>query len=152
MIIDFLENLENYVSVHPEFYKAVKFVKENDLTTVALGKHDLGNGSYANVMEYETAVKPNKAESHLKFVDIQVVVSGQETMVWQNIKNAEMVEEYVDEKDVMFWSVNEPSTKLKVCSGMFTVFFPQDLHQPNLCINSQPDKVKKVLFKFPVVK
>ncbi len=144
MIIDNLENAEKYTILNPDFKLVFDFIKNNDLKNLECGRHDLrGNEVFFNLQEYET--KPlQKLEAHKKYIDIQVVIKGEEYMGWTNINNTSVAEQYNDEKDVMF--LNGDVDKIKADNKTFLIFYPEDAHMPALCIGS-PKYVKKAIFK-----
>lgn len=45
MVVDTLDNLEEYVSLNPLFADVVKFIKENDLSKLEEGKHFIKEGN-----------------------------------------------------------------------------------------------------------
>lgn len=144
MIIDNLTNAEKYISLHKDFKLVFDFLKNNDLTKLECGKHELrGSEVFFNLQEYET--KPTqKLEAHKKYIDIQVVAIGEEYMGYTNIDNTIISEEYNEEKDVMF--LNGNIDKLLATNKNFLVFYPEDAHMPALAVD-EPQHVKKAIFK-----
>lgn len=144
MIIDSLDNADKYIALHKDFKLVFDFLKQNDLNKLECGRHELrGNEVFFNLQEYET--KPvQKLEAHKKYIDIQVVASGEEYMGYTNIENTTPLEEYSEEKDVMF--LNGDVDKVKADNRTFLIFYPQDAHMPALAVN-EPQQVKKAIFK-----
>lgn len=144
MIIDNLSNAEKYISLHKDFKLVFDFLKNNDLSKLECGKHQLrGEEVFFNLQEYET--KPTqKLEAHKKYIDIQVVAIGEEFMGYTNIENTSLSEEYDAEKDVMFLTGNVD--KLLATNKNFLIFYPEDAHMPALAVDKQ-SKVKKAIFK-----
>lgn len=144
MIIDSFDNAEKYFSLHKDFKMVFDFLKNHDLKNLECGRHELrGNEVYFNLQEYET--KPlQKLEVHKKYIDIQVVASGEEYMGYTNINNTTVNEEYNEEKDVMF--LNGNVDKLLATNKNFLIFYPEDAHMPALAVN-EPRCVKKAIFK-----
>ena len=144
MIIDILDNCEKYYNLHSDFKLVFDFIKNNDLSTMECGKHELrGNEVFFNLQEYET--KPQqKLEAHKKYIDIQLVVKGEEYMGWTNIDRTSVKEQYDFEKDVMF--LTGDVDKLRADNKMFLIFYPEDAHMPALCADSSK-YVKKAIFK-----
>lgn len=142
MIIDVLTNSEKYVSLHKDFKLVFDYLKTHDLSKTECGRHELrGSEVFFNLQEYET--KPSqKLEAHKKYIDIQVVISGEEFMGYTNINNTTVEEAYNNEKDVMFLSGDVD--KLKADNKTFLIFYPEDAHMPALGDNK---KVKKAIFK-----
>jgi len=144
MIIDNFDNAEKYFPLHKDFKLVFDFLKEHDLSKIECGRHELrGSEVYFNLQEYET--KPlQKLEAHKKYIDIQVVASGEEYMGYTNIDNTSVSEDYNEEKDVMF--LKGDVDKLLATNKNFLIFYPEDAHMPALAVN-EPKHVKKAIFK-----
>lgn len=144
MIIDNLANSEKYTCLHKDFKLVFDFLKNNDLSKLECGKHQLrGDEVFFNLQEYET--KPTqKLEAHKKYIDIQVIAVGEEYMGYTNIDNTSLSESYDNERDVMF--LNGDVNKLLATNKNFLIFYPEDAHMPALSVN-EPKKVKKAIFK-----
>ncbi len=144
MIIDNINELAKYEHLNPDFKFVANYLQNNNLLEMKCGSYELkGKNLFFNLQEYET--KPiQKLEAHKKYIDIQVVVSGEEYMGYTNIQNTSVSEEYNEEKDVMFLSGTVD--KLKATVGNFLIFYPNDAHMPALSV-TKPEKVKKAIFK-----
>ena len=147
MIIDTLDNLKNYIALNKGFVVVADYLSTHNLEEMQCGRYEIeGNNIYFNLQEYET--KPvQKLEAHKKYIDIQIVIKGEEYMGYTNINNTKVVEEYNREKDVMF--LEGKVDKLKADNKTFLIFYPNDAHMPALCEKS-PQKVKKAIFKIVV--
>lgn len=144
MIIDSLENCEKYITLHKDFKLVFDYIHSHNLTEKECGRYELrGSEVFFNLQEYET--KPvQKLEAHKKYIDIQVVVSGEEYMGYTNIEKTSVCENYDEEKDVVF--LNGNTDKIKADNTTFLIFYPQDAHMPALSVN-EPKHVKKAIFK-----
>lgn len=145
MIIDNLTNLDKYISLHKDFKLVFDYLKNNNLETMNCAKNIQlrGNEVFFNLDEYET--KPTqKLEAHKKYIDIQVVITGEEYMGYTNIKNTTISEEYDEKRDVMF--LNGDVDKVLATNKNFIIFYPEDAHMPALSV-TEPQKVKKAIFK-----
>lgn len=145
MILDTLDNYHLYQSVNERIAKGFEFLHNTDLDAIPSGKHDIdGDTIFALVQEYQTKpLAECKLESHKKYIDIQYVIRGEEFM-GITTKNNQKILEVNEDKDYTFY---EGSTSLvRVSKGMFTIFFPDDLHQP--CVQKElASEVKKVVIK-----
>jgi YhcH/YjgK/YiaL family protein len=148
MIFDTLDNHARYVGLGYNLPAAMKFLLENDLTSLPPGRMDLnGDNLYVLVQEYNT--KPAEQgmwEAHRKYIDVQYMVSGQERMGVANLRTMQLGE-YVTEKD--FQPMSGRGNHLDVFAGSFVIFFPEDAHMPGLCVNA-PESVKKVVLKVKI--
>jgi YhcH/YjgK/YiaL family protein len=145
MILDSLENYQLYSTINERIAKGFDFLIHTDLEAIPSGKHNIdGDTIFALVQEYQTKpLAECKLESHKKYIDIQYVIRGEEFM-GVTTKNNQTIVEANEEKDYTFY---EGSTSLvRVSKGMFTIFFPDDLHQP--CVQTEfASEVKKVVIK-----
>jgi YhcH/YjgK/YiaL family protein len=145
MILDSLENYQLYSTINERIAKGFDFLIHTDLEAIPSGKHNIdGDTIFALVQEYQTKpLAECKLESHKKYIDIQYVIRGEEFM-GVTTKNNQTIVEVNEEKDYTFY---EGSTSLvRVSKGMFSIFFPDDLHQP--CVQTESvSEVKKVVIK-----
>ncbi|MEX2681238.1 MAG: YhcH/YjgK/YiaL family protein [Candidatus Sigynarchaeota archaeon] len=120
----------------------------------------LDNGLRVIVQSYHPKnLEDPKFENHHKFIDVQYVVSGTETIFWTKSKDLAITAPYSSEKDVEFCTMKDPaanSTSLLLEAGMFAIFWPGDWHLP--CIDPvvahpscivKSGKVKKFVVKVP---
>jgi YhcH/YjgK/YiaL family protein len=150
MIIDLLSNATLYHNQEPLFKKAFEYLTQTDFSKVEKGKYELdGQNLFAIVNEYDTVSPDNEQmESHKKYIDIQYIVAGAERIGHDFLKAQTPSQEYDNEKDFMLWG-EKPSFFSVLQQGMFAIFFPHDLHMPNIMIDA-PSYVKKVVIKVSV--
>lgn len=148
MIIDKLENKNLYININSNFKKAFEFLSNNKLEQLTDGKYEIdSNNVYALVQSYTTkAEECNKWESHQKYIDIQYIVNGDETILWSPVELLAVQEEYSVERDVTFYEESNYSTRLNLKDTYFGIFFPGDGHKPG-CIFNKQMKMKKVVVK-----
>lgn len=144
MIIDVLTNSEKYINLNLDFKKVFEYLKNNNLKDMPCGSYEInGKELYFNLQEGITK-QTQKLEAHKKYIDIQVVITGEEYMGYTNINNTTITEEYDENKDVMF--LNGEVDKVKADEKTFVIFYPEDAHMPSLSVKE--DKlVKKAIFK-----
>lgn len=146
MILDSLKNAHLYTNVSERIALGLKYLQETDLASLEPGKYEIdGTNVYAAVSAYDSrALEQGKWEAHKKYIDIQYIVSGAERMFYSNISNMEEATEYNETKDVLFYKGNGDA--LTVNAGYFAIFFPEDVHMPNIAVDA-PAPVKKVVVK-----
>lgn len=134
MIVDTLENAGLYASVHPRLKRAFEFLQKTDLNALPVGKQEIeGKDLFINVVDITLkSVDEAKMETHKNYIDIQVPVTGAETMGWLAASMAQQVtQEYNPEKDVAFYA-DKATAFVDVQPMQFALFFPQDAHQPGI--------------------
>ena len=149
MILDKIENIDTYKGIHPGINKALNFIKETNFSNLPMGKHDIeGDALFYIFKEYETTPIDDKLlESHLKYIDVQYVTEGVEEMGVTMRTDQKPKKEYDEEQDYMLF--NTPYDIITVNAGMFAIFFPDDIHMPEIT-TSEPSHVKKVVVKVKI--
>ena len=146
MILDRLENASLYSSLSANLQKGFEFLNNTDLESLTTGRHEIdGKKVFALVSEYDSKEHSEcRLEAHRTYTDIQYIVSGKEAIGYALLGNQEVLVPFSEEKDIAFFTGE--NTPLILETGMFAVFFPQDVHRPCMQING-PEKVKKVVVK-----
>ncbi len=151
MIQDTLDNCSRYEVLSPRFAKAFAFLRTVD-GTQSLGRHEIdGDRTFALVQAYAT--KPLDSalfEAHRKYIDVQFVYRGRETILWAPL--AAMKEQtmaYDEAKEAALWKLVPDVTPLHLSAGHFAILFPQDAHAP--CVEwEESATVFKVVVKVSV--
>jgi YhcH/YjgK/YiaL family protein len=140
---------EKYALTHPRFAPAFEQIKKILAEGIEEGKHILdGDNLFINVTSYETKTPENSVfEAHKKYIDIQVVLEGEEIIGFDAPEALELTKPYSDEADCMFYALGNTYDPVKFGKGKLTVIFPEEPHAPGIAINNAPSKVKKAIFK-----
>ncbi len=147
----------------PAFATAWKYVEEllkpgsavaQRITALKRGdseKHELGDGVIAIEQAYDT--KPRGEgffESHRKYIDIQVLVAGEEALEVADVVRASVREPYAEPRDLIVYTDIANASALRLRAGEVGVFFPTDVHMPSLRSGETPVFVRKSVLKLPV--
>jgi YhcH/YjgK/YiaL family protein len=85
-------------------------------------------------------------ECHRKYIDIQLVLEGEEEMGWKALSHcAAPVADYSSERDIQFFQ-DAPASWITTPAGAFCIFFPGDAHAPLVATG----KIRKAIFKIAV--
>ncbi|QIW16054.1 hypothetical protein A4G20_06770 [Pasteurellaceae bacterium RH1A] len=138
-------------SLPPVFARLCGKLKALDLANLPLGWQDLEEGIRMNVMEFETAPAEGKqAEMHRKFVDIQLLISGQEMIEYGLAQpNLAHYDEYRDEDDYQLTPAIEDKNEVVLRPNMFAIFLPYEPHKPGNQVG-QSQLLRKLVVKVPV--
>lgn len=145
MIIDTIDNLSKYVALNPRFAKVVDFIASHDFSApYSEGRVDIdGDDVFANFSLAKGKTRQEaKLESHDRMVDIQVPLSGPESMGYTPRKQLPP-QPYNADKDITFYE-GLAEQYVTVHPGQFAIFFPQDGHAP--CVSDAPT-IRKIIFK-----
>lgn len=145
MILDVFENLEQYLALNKGFAKAMEFLLSPDLKELSEGKYEIDEDSIYAMVSKESGRRKENAllEVHNKYIDIQLVLAGTDTMGWKPRSLCKQpTQEYDQKSDIQFFADN-PDAWLSVESGAFAIFFPEDAHMPLI----SPGQIHKVIVK-----
>jgi YhcH/YjgK/YiaL family protein len=133
----------------PNFEKAIQYILHTDFSRQETGQYPVdGDNVFAIVNEYTTKpLAECDPESHRDYADIQIVVTGAEKFGYTPLADRTATIPYDPERDVAFYSLAEEDLNyLTLPAGQFIIFFPSDIHQPEV-FDHQPALVKKVVMK-----
>ena len=152
MITDSLENLYKYENLVPHCKEIIAYLKNNDLAPLNGGKYEImGSSAFVIIQEYYTQPSSEKfMESHKKYIDIQIVLDGQEFMGYSPVKFLKVKDPYNEENDITFYKNDlKEESHVNVRKNYFCVFFPDDAHKPGLHL-SVVRKIRKAVVKVAV--
>lgn len=152
MLLGDLSRDDFTMAMPPVFAKLCHKLKQLDLVNLPLGWQELTEGIRMNVMEFETSESVGKkAELHRKFIDIQLLISGEEVIDYGlSQPNLALFDEYREEDDYQLTEAIEYKNSVVLQPNMFAIFMPYEPHTPGNCVNSQPKMLKKLVVKVPV--
>jgi YhcH/YjgK/YiaL family protein len=148
MILSALSQSDRYASLHPLFARAFDYIRDTDLFALAPGRyHIVGDDLIAIVESVPAKMKEvAKLEAHRRYIDIQLVLEGDETMGWKPLEDClNPVSDHSEEKDIRFFH-DAPVSWVPVPPDHFCIFFPEDAHAPLVGTGT----IRKVIFKIAV--
>ncbi|MEG0032668.1 MAG: YhcH/YjgK/YiaL family protein [Mucinivorans sp.] len=130
MILSNIKNAEFYYSLNPFFKLGIDFLRSHlDAPT---GRYEIAGDDCFMMIVDGTKREPSEAklEVHNKYIDIQVVLSGNETFGYRD-RAACLVAtgEFDVSSDIGFFD-DQPSSYLDCLAGDMVIFFPADAHAP----------------------
>lgn len=149
MITSTLVHLPDFQILGPNFKKAIDYAVAMDFSALEPGKYSIdGEAVFAIVNEYSTKpVSECDPESHREYADIQVMVTGVERFGHTPLTGQPETTPYDEEKDVALYTLTpEDLNYVTLHPGEFIIFFPYDIHQPEVFMH-QPGLVRKVVIK-----
>jgi YhcH/YjgK/YiaL family protein len=148
MILDVLENAHRYLPLDKGFAKAFEFLTRPDLRELPTGKYEIdGDRIYAIVANAPGREKEGaQLETHEKYIDIQLILEGTDTMGWRPTVSCKQPSgAYDQETDLLFYT-DEPDAWLTTKSGAFAIFYPEDAHMPLI----SSGQIHKVIVKVAI--
>jgi len=145
MIIGRLSESLADISIGRNVASGISWLAKADLARLDLGTHKIdGDNLFCIISEYQTRVENGCAlESHRKYIDIHCVIDGTENIGYTSLTDQVLIRPYNEEHDYALYEGE--SSLLAMTPGMFTVFFPTDLHMSG--ISNVPVTVRKAVMK-----
>lgn len=147
MIFDKIKKIHNYKGINKNLDLAIEEIIKGDYKNSESGKHEVdGKNVFYNTQAYVTKNLENCFfETHKEYIDIQLLVKGEENMAVSEKGKLEITQDYNPEKDVEKQK-GECETVVKVTEDSFVIFFPEEPHMPGIKVTENKE-VKKVVFK-----
>ena len=153
MIISSLTNPNFKVGLPNVIAQVCDYLNTLDLNALEVGRHEINEQIYMNVMEPETAEPSSKkAELHHDYLDIQVLIQGTENIeVGATYPDLARYEDYNEADDYQLTPAEiENKFTVTLTPNMFAVFYPYEPHKPCCLVNGKAEKIKKLVVKVPV--
>lgn len=145
----------------PRFSAAFVYVEEALRAGSAAAQHiggiatgvtervDLAGGAFALEQVYLPKARAEGFfESHRKYIDVQVIVAGEELMEVEAVARLVVATPYDPERDLIKYADTATAAVLRMRTGEVAVFFPEDGHMPSLQWRG-PGLVRKTVVKVP---
>lgn len=138
---------EQYALNKAEWDAAFEFMARKDLDTLAAGRYQLTERTYAKVSTIKTR-EQGKFEAHRLVADVFYVVSGEEKIGVSKYEDLQNLVRPYDRRDAELYETSSNPSYVTLTPGKSAIFFPEEGHQPNMAV-SGPSEVKLVVIKVP---
>ena len=123
MIIDRIQNRAYYEGMHPDFSLAFDWIERAMREEPPTGRYALdGDRVYAMVQEYEGKEDHEIFEGHRRYLDIQFILSGRESMEAATPAACDVATEYREDKDVAFFTCHGEKVTMTLGADFFAIF------------------------------
>lgn len=148
MILSDLAHCERYYSLNSAFAKVFDFVKNNDLLNSELGKIEIdGENIFIMNSEPECLLKENQVlEYHKKYLDIHILLTGEETIGWKNLSDCKQEEKKFDTEADFGLFKDKPTSYITLKPNEFAIIYPEDAHAPII----GNGKIRKLVVKIKI--
>lgn len=149
MIFGNVDHISEYFFLEEKIKECFSYAKEHDLCVFEKGKHDIrGDEFYVNIVEYTTTTPENRFwEAHKEYLDIHLMLDGEEQIDLNFLKNM-TVKEYVPDDDFVPMH-GEKNASVVLRNGDFLVCYPNDGHRTAVAVNGST-AIKKAIFKVKI--
>lgn len=152
MISTSLEAIQRQPILAKPLKKAIEFLTTNNLKQLKAGNYEIvGKDVFAQVIDFTPAKREDvKAESHIHYIDLQYLVTGNEKLGFI-INNGEYkYDEYLDERDLCLYNRKFENESYTIASpSSINIFFPEDIHMPGIKVNEKRN-LRKIVIKIKV--
>lgn len=148
MIIADLNQSQRYENLHRAFAGIFDYVKKHDLLKEPLGKIEIdGENVFIINSEPECLSKESQVlEYHKKYLDIHILLSGQETIGWKNLSDCVNEKKAFDDENDYGLFDDKPTAYITLNPNQFAVVYPEDAHAPII----GEGKIRKLVVKVKV--
>lgn len=141
--------ISHYFGLSKNLDKALEYLQKNSLDCLGMGRNEVdGEQVYINRFGYTTARASELTfEAHEEYVDIHVLLSGEERI---DIANIDDLTEFEADKatDYIGYKGKEQITVAMTCADILVVF-PKEAHRVKVQL-AEPTKVEKAVFKVKI--
>lgn len=119
---------------------------------IAAGRYVIDENTYVNIDVYNTKDFNNcKLEAHKKYIDIQMLITGNERLDYINTDGLKVSEEYDENRDIMFFETPDiPLNSVQLTPYNFALIYPHEAHMPQINYNNKTHSVKKAVVKIKI--
>ncbi len=130
------------------FCQAIDQALSAGLAQLAPGSYPLqGEEMLVNVMQFATQrAEEKRAELHRAYIDIQILLEGEEHIYFGPAGSARACDEWHEEEDYQLCDRIENQQSVTLKPGMFAIFMPGEPHKPG-CFTTRPGTLKKAVIK-----
>lgn len=148
MILGKVTELNEQSGIAPQLLTIIKQALALRPETLSAGRHEIdGDDIFMNVMTFETAEPESKRyEQHREYLDIQVLISGEERIDFGPLGAAIAPDTYHEDDDYLLCDTVSPRQTLHLQPGMFAIFLPGEPHKPG-CISETAQTINKAVIK-----
>lgn len=131
MILDTLGNAARYAGLRAGCSEAFGFLDQPGLENLPDGKYEIAGDRVFAIVDRTQGrkVSEGQLEGHRKYLDIQYVINGDESMGWKSSADLPNSVPYDETKDLEFFE-GKPESIVRVPPGCFVIFLPTDAHLP----------------------
>lgn len=146
MIFGNVKNLQEYPFLEEQVKKCFDYAANNSLIEYEKGSHEIeGDRLFVNIVEYTTTKAEDRFwEAHKKYLDLHLLLRGQEQIDVNFIENMEL-KEYVDDSDFLPMD-GDKNSSVVLRPGDFLICYPSDGHRTAVEVEG-PETIKKAIFK-----
>ena len=132
MVTDSFSSALRYVTLHPVFARAFRFLAETDLDALPTGRNEIdGDRMFVIIDRKEGRGRDGaRLEAHGRYIDIQYTIVGPDEIGWRPLTACTRIHKPFDPEQDFGLFTDAPETWIAVPPGSFAIYFPDDAHAP----------------------
>ena len=147
-----LSEMKKYAGINSKFPRAFAEIEKffaSGIDKIEDGRYVFdGEALFANVSSYNSKPKAECCfESHKRYIDIQVILSGEEIIGFETADKLTPTTEFMGDKDIIIYELNSEYDEVRVSAGELTIIFPDEPHAPAIATDDIPQGIRKAVFK-----
>jgi YhcH/YjgK/YiaL family protein len=146
VIFDNIEKLNRYLQ--QDLYNEILQVLNSNSISLTEYQELTNNYGFYKIIKYLPKQNDFVIESHIRYVDIQIILQGVEQI---NIYKSKLniLRDYNQEDDCTFYSKTDHDFDSMVVlkKGNFAIFFADDIHETQISYQGIKDSILKIVFK-----
>ncbi|NUF49469.1 YhcH/YjgK/YiaL family protein [Gilliamella sp. ESL0250] len=150
MILGNINHLRLVPYLPSKIKQSIEYIQDNVNINTPIGRYDIdGDKMFFMVSDSRTRhICDAKPEYHEKYIDVQIVLEGQEGMAVSTLPPyTKVLDNKLAENDIAFVETPKEETMLILQENDFIVFLPNEVHKPLCAIDSKIATVRKVVIK-----
>ncbi|MWN05661.1 YhcH/YjgK/YiaL family protein [Gilliamella sp. Pas-s95] len=150
MILGNINHLRLVPYLPSKIKQSIEYIKDNVNINTPIGRYDIdGDKMFFMVSDSQTRhVYDAKPEYHEKYIDVQIVLAGQEGMAVSTLPPyTKVLDNKLAENDIAFVETPKEETMLILQQNDFIVFLPNEVHKPLCAVGNKIETVRKVVVK-----
>lgn len=150
MILGNVNHLDLIPYLPTKIKQSIEYIKDNVNSNTPAGRYDIDSDNMFfmvsdNSLRYIHEANP---EYHKKYIDVQIVLDGQEGMAVSTLPpHTQILEDKIAENDIAFIKTPNEETMLVLQKDDFIVFLPNEVHKPLCAVDNKIATVRKVVVK-----
>ncbi len=147
MLYGNIHHKESYAFLPEKLQACFRYFAEQDLASRDKGSYEIdGKKFFVNLVNYETTDREKRFwEAHREYLDVHVLLTGQERIDMAFIENMK-TGEFVPKDDFLPMEGPMQGSVDLLRQGDFLICWPEDAHRTAVCVK-EPVTIKKAIFK-----
>jgi len=150
MILGNVQHLDLVPYLPKKMQMAIEYVKSNINANTPVGRYEIdGSDIFVLISEGPSRhIDSALPEFHHKYIDIQIVLNGQEGMAVSTLPpHTEVTEDKLADSDIAFIKTPTEETVFVMQANDFVIFYPKEVHKPLCAVNGEIATIRKAVIK-----